>query len=84
MIYYEKVCHENNISRGITEVYHEHKPTMEEIFGKYFIKVEEYITRQEQIYGDKYDDYESLDENLKALLDDLVYMVRIHHLRVRH
>ena len=69
MIYYEKVCHENNISRGITEVYHEHKPTMEEIFGKYFYKkVEEYITRQEQIYGDKYDDYESLDENLKAFI----------------
>ena len=67
--YFEKVSIEHHIPQDISVVYHTHKPTMQEIFGKAFYSVfESYLQLQEQKYEQRYEDYEPLDENIKLLV----------------
>ena len=67
--YFEKVSIENHISNDITEVYHKHKPTMREVFGRSFYDVfESYLEVQEKKHGKIYSSYESMDEKAKLLV----------------
>lgn len=64
--YYKKINIQNDIAEHITKIYHEYKPNMKEIFGMSFYTLfDSYICKQETKYGDQYEKYESLDENIK-------------------
>ena len=68
-IYFEKVSKEYKISKNITDLYHNTKPTMEEIFGKRLYKIfSDYIEKQENINQHNYHLYDSCDENYNLFL----------------
>jgi ribonucleoside-diphosphate reductase alpha subunit len=67
-IYFEKVNHDPKIHENVTQLYHQLKPTFEEIFGKTFHK--EFLTflnRQEKIHKNKYMNYELYNEQKELL-----------------
>ncbi len=67
--YFEKVSIEPQIPQEISMLYHKHKPTMQEIFGRAFYEVfESYLQVQKQKYEYQYDQYDPLDEKLKLLV----------------
>ena len=67
-IYFEKVNHDPKIHENVTQLYHQMKPTFEEIFGKVFYKqFLTFLNRQEKIHKNKYTNYELYNEQKELL-----------------
>ena len=68
-IYLKNVCFDENVTKNITEIYHNLRPTMQEIFGlKYYNELYKYFQKQKELYKYNYDNYEKINVQLKDLL----------------